>query len=380
MVIRVFHIGKDDKFFNDVFRSYMDDERLSNRAAIIKGDVTKPLEYVKQSDEVTLMTLSSLKPIFKEGNYDVVFFHSISESMWRVLDWIPKDKVIIWWGWGYDLYNSRIRYFKPLITVPLYKPMTRKVVDSIEGGKHSKDNHAIVSYIKALCFEYYRKKNIKRIDYFRPVIHIEYDMLCSIKRFRAQEFAPRNVISNALEFKPNFQLDEKKVLLGNSAFPTNNHIDVWNKIKEVGILGKHFILPLSYGEINYREAIEKDIVSDCNVITFVHDYMPRAAYMDLLGSCAFAIFGVLRQQAMGNIFACLQKGVKVFLYEDSIVYKYLRNTGYVVFSIDNMTPEDLETPLPFAEAKNNFDTFIQSKKQNRALYEQVISDIYKRYE
>ena len=41
---------------------------------------------------------------------------------------------------------------------------------------------------------------------------------------------------------------------------------------------------------------------------------------------ADAVFGVIRQQAIGAIKQCLRNGIKVYLYEDSIVYKHLINT------------------------------------------------------
>ena len=65
------------------------------------------------------------------------------------------------------------------------------------------------------------------------------------------------------------------------------------------------------------------------------------------------MIGTIRQQAMGNIQYALSKGVKVFLYKDSIAYINYKKLGYVVFAIEEMTLESLSTPLSKKEIEQN---------------------------
>ena len=58
---------------------------------------------------------------------------------------------------------------------------------------------------------------------------------------------------------------------------------------------------------------------------------------------------------MGNVFMCFSRGIKVFLYSDSIAYKSLKNDGYIIFSIDHdMSPIALQTVLSNEDALINY--------------------------
>ena len=67
-------------------------------------------------------------------------------------------------------------------------------------------------------------------------------------------------------------------------------------------------------------------------------FMPFEEYNSIIKSCSIAIFAHERQQALGNILMCLWNGCKVFLSKNSIVYKYLKSLGTVIYSIqDDLT-------------------------------------------
>ena len=54
-----------------------------------------------------------------------------------------------------------------------------------------------------------------------------------------------------------------------------------------------------------------------------------------MSGCTHAIFGMIRQSGLGNIYLCFRKGIKVFLFKDSILYKQFKTDGYHVFSIED---------------------------------------------
>ena len=85
--------------------------------------------------------------------------------------------------------------------------------------------------------------------------------------------------------------------------------------------------------------------------------MPRDEYFKLIDNCSYAVFGVMRQQAMGNIYHCLCQGVKVFLYRDSLVYRFLKEWGYVVFAIEDIDEYSFSTPLNLKELEMNAKAF-----------------------
>ena len=84
-------------------------------------------------------------------------------------------------------------------------------------------------------------------------------------------------------------------------------------------------------------------------------FLPRDEYKALLSSITHAIFGHIRQQALGNIYLCLRRSVKIYLYKDSLIYKQLKEWGYIVYTIDeDLTEESLKTVLQEEMAFHNY--------------------------
>ena len=93
--------------------------------------------------------------------------------------------------------------------------------------------------------------------------------------------------------------------------------------------------------------------------------MPKDEYQKILDTVSHAVFGVMRQQALANIYYCLRNGVKVYLFRDSMVYKELIKTGYVCFTIeDDLSTESLKSCLNEQDAKMNLDIYIKNNKKN----------------
>ena len=95
--------------------------------------------------------------------------------------------------------------------------------------------------------------------------------------------------------------------------------------------------------------------------------MERAEYISFLTHCKALVLGCMRQQALGNITLMLSQGSKVFLYKDSVNYKFLHKEGFVVFTIeDDLTNENINTPLTEQEIATN-----RSKMDDLFGYENV---------
>lgn len=378
--IRFLHIAKDDKFFDSVINSYEQDGRLTNSSIVIKEPKGYELQIIKDKENVTVLTIREAKEYLQKGDYDVVFFHSIAEGTWRFVDWIPKGKIIIWWSWGYDIYNSRVPYYKPLLDIPCYKPITGEWVAKRNEKKRNRFSFKgrLAAYIKAKAITFYRWKNIRRIDYLRPVIPIEYEMIKQNSRLRAKEFGRRGSTERETGCFGKHVMPSHKVLVGNSATETNNHLDILDELMKKGLTDYEYVFPLNYGDMYYRDMLEGEIKKDLANVQIIHDMMPREDYFQLLAECPSAIFGVMRQQAMGNILWCLSHGIKVFLYKDSVVYKYLKRDGFIVYTIEDMTDKELCTPLTEEEAQINLDRNYEKRIRARHLYDNVIEEIAER--
>ncbi len=372
-MIRVLHIVRDDKFFDDVIRNFELDERLSNKSILIVPNRNYQFKFIKSIDKLKLLcSKEQIKNLLSLNNYDVVYFHSLTYDKWRLFRLIPKDKILIWWAWGYDLYNS-FYGMTPLIEVDLLKEKTRIL--------YSKKRYSIIFMVKEIinkliiksCFEYKRNRILKRIDYFQPSIHIEYELMQQHRYFKAKEFYFPNSKTNALEF-PDEKLIDGSILFGNSASYTNNHLDVWEFIKQSHIKNRKIIIPLNYGDMDYAIEIKNRIISRENTVLFLDSFLLPNEYFSLIDNCSYAIYGVIRQQAMGNINYCLKNGIKLFLFRDSLVYKELKGEGYFVYAIEDIDEHSFKMPLTKEEMQNNISIYNQDVKRRNRIYESFIQE------
>ena len=370
--LRFLHIVKDDKFFDSVFSYFEQVESLENEAVLlVKNADEYRFKLIKKTEKVQLVDKRGLKMIMQEGLYDVVFFHSLPFYLYKFMPFIPENKKIIWWCWGYDIYDS-VKGMAPIVDVPLYKPLTQNLV--------KKRKNLIKSIIKKLFLAPYysvlRHQVIPCIDYFQPVIPLEYQLMLSVKGFRAKEFYYPNCFSNySNQIDCTKQIDGG-ILIGNSPTLSNNHLDVWLSAKKFIPADRKIIIPLNYpGCDDIANEISQKIHSEKHELVFLRHFLPREEYFKMIENCSYAIFGVMRQQAMGNINYCLNHGLKVFLYRDSLVYRFLKENGYVVFAIEDIDKNSFLQPLSKTEIAKNALAFIKEKEYIDGIQDNVFREL-----
>lgn len=368
---RIIHIIKDDKFFDGVFNRFENEDYLNNVALLEVKDV-KNYQYrrIKNTEKVQLVDRKEMSATLKKGDYDALFFHSMPVERYEYVNWIPKGKIVIWWSWGFELYHP-VQGLKPLIAVQLFKPQTKILLDELKESKFVIIKNTIRNYLSHFRYKRLQNRMLSRVDFFQPVIPLEYRMMCSIKGFQAKEFYyPK--LSTIYQVETSILKDRNGgVLIGNSQSPNNNHLDVWHSLKDVLPPGRQVLFPINYlGDLEYAQAISNRIKSDKHKLLFIKNFMPLKDYFDLINGCSYAVFGVMRQQAMGNIFQCLKQGVKLFLYRDSIVYQCLKEYGFVIFAIENIDESSFTQPLTTEEnrqngiAMNKYRLYIESVTNN----------------
>ncbi len=202
------------------------------------------------------------------------------------------------------------------------------------------------------------KKCVSRVNYFLPCIPIDYQLLKSQCNYFYAEELPH--LRRKVERLFVFHEIPGNILIGNSLTYTNNHLDVIDKIHSCRIdQNRKIILPVSYGWGNAFGGDPNELISQSGLnpdtTVWLTSYLDREVYFGLFNNVTHAVFGVLRQQALGNIFECLRKGVKVYLYKDSIVAKQLKDDGIIFYTIDeDLTEESLCSCLSKEEALHNF--------------------------
>ena len=112
-----------------------------------------------------------------------------------------------------------------------------------------------------------------------------------------------------------------------------------------------------YGWEEVKDKVKEfDGLNGCKAV-YIEERLPLEEYENMMSKCSHAIYGTLRQQALGNIFGCFKTGVKVFLYKDSMDYIQFKKDGFVVFAIEDMNFEALSKPLSKEEAMHNNELY-----------------------
>jgi hypothetical protein len=125
-----------------------------------------------------------------------------------------------------------------------------------------------------------------------------------------------------------------RIQVGNSAFFTNQHREVFEALAEFKDRDIEIVCPLSYGERDYRDSVislGKRLFAE--KFLPLEEFLPYEEYRELLTSIDIAIFNHNRQQGMGNIISHLGLGHKVYLRSDQSPWKLLTDIGLELHDI-----------------------------------------------
>ena len=303
-----------DKQCENIYFAYL--RRKETIPSFIKS--TKVILVHNKKD--ILKRLSSIEPI----NGIIVHYldNPNAEALFALKKLYPEAKVI-WCAWGGDFY--------PAINYPLYDQETQQMLLKKRGRRFT------IDFLLKPYKNRFWNWAIPLVDYCSPVLPDEYPYLLQIKGFRAKQILYSYSSAETMDFLTqkvqNIQLGGN-VLIGNSATPTNNHLDIFKRIAGEQLPGK-LIVPLSYGEPWYKHAVvEKGKLLFGACFCPVFDIMPKEDYYHLISSCGTVIFNHYRQQAMGNSNVMLYLGARVYLSEKSSAYPYYKAMGIHVYSFE----------------------------------------------
>lgn len=127
------------------------------------------------------------------------------------------------------------------------------------------------------------------------------------------------------------------ILVGNSADPSNNHQQIFEKLIAWKDDNIKIFCPLSYGDNNYATATIKSgqnlFQHKFNALT---KFIPKDNYLTLLQQMDIAVFNHERQQAMGNIITLLGLGKKIYMRPNISTYQMLKSLGATVYNTANI--------------------------------------------
>lgn len=222
--------------------------------------------------------------------------------------------------------------------------------------------------------ELFRRFVIERIGHF--ITHIEGDYRLAQQWYGAKGewhecfMYPSNLYQEARTLSSPH--DGISILLGNSADPSNNHIEVLEKLKSYAGENIKIFCPLSYGDQSHAQRVS-DYGESLFGVKFVslRNYMPLEEYNELLAKIDIAIFNHNRQQGMGNTTTLLGMGKKVFIRNDVTPYMMFKNLGVKVYPVNNLELNKIDSGVALANsvAIKSYFSIDRLKAQWGVIYE-----------
>ena len=319
------HIVPDSKFINTFSANLRELGILSSNRLIVAS--RKKLKYV--DGDMLHAPLYSLKFRSICGDitqYKAVYIHLFSPLMYR---WVAKNsfRQLNWMIWGADLYNL------PGIKTDFYGAITKRQYSS-QGKPLSEWLYLLKVWATNSRFE---EEAYAKIDNVLTWMTTEF------------AFAKANIPSLHADHKfffyenqiPYQKLDERSaeakiehrnvplIIVGNSGYPTNNHLEVIAYLEQHNIKAD-LCIPVSYGDKKYITFLKRKLAAYTNgTVTFVDKYMDFDDYLNLLSGADAFVMNSIRPQGYGNILMMLYMGKPVFVNDRNISVPDLKMNGIV---------------------------------------------------
>lgn len=243
----------------------------------------------------------------------------------------------------HGLFNTHI-----LIILALCPWVLKKCYWMIWGGdlySHSKARNTLIAKAK----EALRRFVISRIGHLVTYIEGDVELARQWYGAKGQYHECLLYLSNVVEPSVLSPVQEccgtgvLRVLVGNSADPSNDHIPVLERLRSIDDANIFIYVPLSYGDERYaRKIVEKGVEWFGDRFIPLTAYMPFQAYLDFLKGMDIAVFNHRRQQAMGNTITLLGMGKNVYMRTDVTQWGFLNDLGLTVGDVDNFLPRKID--------------------------------------
>ena len=322
----VLHVLSDDKFTDYVINQFKGEDMQSEMVVIpfgaghsfTKCDKVSVVKYPSQ-DFIELLNRLHI--------YSAVVLHGM---FWKFCEDIitaaPSNLKIAWYFWGAELYAKED--MSRVLLAPITKLLYR--LHFIKKGQTYQQ-----SLPWQLPLELY-----KRIDYCLTGEYEEYifakDYTHSNMDFLWYTcYSIEDTIGSLISYRSN----GNKVLFCNSAAIENNMFDAALRLsrrKYRKLLGeRHVIMPMGYGSPWVKNLMLRLGPHCFKNFKPIMDFLPRDQYNKMMIDCSTLILPYHSPAGQGNIITALWLGMRVYISEKSIAYKFFKRIGLVIFSFES---------------------------------------------
>lgn len=271
--------------------------KFTHNVRLYKRSIAGQLKYYLQ----VIIKMHQAKKVILHGLFDIKWV-----CILFIMPWLLKK--CYWVMWGGDLYVYQLgeRNWKWKLREFFRRPVIKKMGFLVNGTPGDID----------LAREWYGAKgeHIKCFNY-PSNIYKEYDV-------------------------PEKQHRGINILVGNSADPSNNHLEVFDKLEAYKDQGIKIYAPLTYGNPDYAKMIiEQGKQRFGDKFKPLTEHMPFNQYLEFLDKIDIAIFNHQRQQAFGNIITLLGFGKKVYLNSVSTLNGVFKEFEITAFDVSDLNIE-----------------------------------------
>lgn len=339
------HIVPDNTFVNK-FCDNLEELNLTHHNKIIVRSNEKSLKFIRYNLPFAPLYSSQFSSFVGDTDqYDKVFIHYFTPLLYR---WVASHKFreLNWMVWGGDLYNI------PALDHLCYEPLTLEKYVKKDWSAQTLLYQSKVLITQAL----FRKKAYSKVKNILTWMNEEYQFALAHLPIHAEQkffFYENQLPYEKLEAqeKSTARGNSLRLIVGNSGYPTNNHMDVVQFLEDHHVQAD-LIIPVSYGDPRYISFLKKNVRFTHGKIEFIERYMPFEEYLNLILNAEALVMNTIRPQGYGNILIMMYMNKAVFFNSKNISLPDLTNHGI------NWQP--LEDLTLFSKPKNNLT--VENKK------------------
>lgn len=342
----------------------------------IKGNISA---VVERCGESTGLSENSLPGNGLSGSRVNILIHLLNPRKINIVRQIQKalpatcNVKIYWIIWGLDLYNKLLAPagFEMFTSDNVYSGLFDKSFGAFNRIGAAKEAKSTVKFIEKSVD--YIVTDTTESDYSQLV---KYYPQLAAKPWKDFFYYPIDTILGELYYRPLPDNSCKEtVMVGNSASRTNNHKYLLALLSQFDLRGKKVVVPLSYsGRARYVNEVVAYGKKEVEGFVPLMKFMPLDEYNRLQSSTAVALFGNLRQEAIGNIMIAFYMGAKVFLFESNPVYEWAATHNLKVYPMSALSQVELDTLLPAEDAEHNRSVLRELYSKRRMM--QLIKELF----
>lgn len=337
--MKIIHLIDDWGFADgpiEAFKSFP----VTNKFVVLRFDEDKKLTKVKCVKDVSVVQIGSDEyQALIHGDWDVVWVHGYKPEKGKFIAAVDNNAKVVWSTWGFDYvqYSGQWPYGLRTTAQWLYVTSLRTIVGTL--SRLFVGRLGVARFLPRAECRFFR-----RVNYYSSVVPTERSYLERIlgRSVRQITFHYIGTKKDCEQEYPKVFLGNKRIWIGNSATLTNNHLDVFHRLKG-RCEGYDVLTPVSYTLAGEVRDVVTEMIESAGMRNFgdhykpVREYMSFDKYVRLMSTCSIFVFGHKRQQSVGNLVIALRCGGCVFMDSDSPVYKYFSSIGIVIYPLARLS-------------------------------------------